>query len=113
MNTQGWLKTAEEFENTPEGAGFSLRADLSDIIVRHLGQRGMTQTRLAEAAGMKPQQLSRVIHSSANCTLDTAGRILFALGIRAKLAESDESAVVECRPGRVNWTVSESRRAGG
>ena len=92
MNSQSWLKDIEAFQKTPEGAGFGLRNDLAEIIVRQLGERGMTQTDLAQAAGMKPQQLSRVIHSSANCTLDTAGRILHALGISATLRESHRPA---------------------
>ena len=91
MNSQNWFKALETFEDSPEGVGFGLRADLSDIIARHLGERGMSQAQFAVAAGMKPQQLSRVIHSSANCTLDTAGRILHALGINAKLGEAEET----------------------
>jgi DNA-binding phage protein len=107
MNSQNWLKAMESFESTPEGAGFSLRADLSDIVARHLGERGMTQAQLAAAAGMKPQQLSRVIHSNANCTLDTAGRILHALGIKGKLGEADESRKT---PSALTPLSSRSRR---
>jgi DNA-binding phage protein len=112
MNTQNWLRTIESFENSPQGFGFSLRADLSDIIARYLNERGITQVQLAAAAGMKPQQLSRIIHSSANSTLDTVGRILFALGTKLpKLTVDHESTVVESRCFNTGWRVVESGRA--
>jgi hypothetical protein len=47
-----------------------------------------TQRRVAEEAGVKELFITRLIHSAANCTFDTAGRILFALGVRAELKEA-------------------------
>ena len=87
--TQSLLKDLEDFDKSPESRGYDLRLDLADIILRHLDHNGWTQKKLAEAAGMKPPLLTRVIHGASNCTLDTAGRILFALGIQGKLIEAD------------------------
>lgn len=84
------LQTLEDFKKTPESRGLDLRLDLAEIIIRNLNARGWSQRKLAAASGMKESQLSRVIHSNANCTLDTVGRILFALDARARLEE------VEC-----------------
>lgn len=83
------LKELDEFNETAEGRGFDLRLDLADIIFRHLAEKGWTQTKLAEAAGMKSPLLTRIMHSSTNCTFETAGRILLALGIKGKLVEAD------------------------
>lgn len=87
---QGILDDLREFEASPESRGFDLRLDLADIILRHLDGKRWTQKRLAEAAGMKPSFLTRVIHASNNCTFDVAGRILFALGVQAKLIETQQ-----------------------
>lgn len=85
------LKTLRDFEETEEGTGYELRLDVADIVLRHLDEKQWTQTRLAEAAKMRPSYLTRVIHSSTNCTLDTAGRIFFALGVKVKLVEIESS----------------------
>jgi transcriptional regulator with XRE-family HTH domain len=62
-----------------------LRLDLAEIILRALNERGWTQRQLADAAGMREQYVTRVIHSSQNCTVDIIGRLLFALQVKAKL----------------------------
>jgi plasmid maintenance system antidote protein VapI len=81
------LKDLEAFESTPESRGYDLRLDLAQIVLRHLKEKGWTQKALADAAGMKAPFLTRIIHAAQNCTFDVAGRLLFALGIRAKLLE--------------------------
>ena len=81
------LKDLEEFDRTPEGWSCDLRLDLADIIIRHLAEKSWTQAKLAEAAGMKQPALTRILHSDANCTFETAGRVLFALGVKGKLVE--------------------------
>ena len=64
------------FKQTPASGGLDLRIDLAEIILGHLGEDGLTQLHLAELASVTPQQITRIIHSSTNCTFDTAGRIL-------------------------------------
>jgi plasmid maintenance system antidote protein VapI len=87
-----WLDEMEKFDNTAEGRGYDLRLDLADIILQHLAEKKWTQASLARAAGMKPSFLTRIIHGSQNFTADVAGRILFALGAKAKLMEIHEDA---------------------
>ena len=84
------LKDIEHLEKTPEGHAYDLRLDLSEIVLRHLDGKHWTQNQLAKAAGMRPQVLTRIIHAASNCTFETAGRILFALGIKARLVEAGE-----------------------
>jgi transcriptional regulator with XRE-family HTH domain len=81
------LNDIEDFDQTPEGYGYNLRLDLADIIYRHLAKMGWTQKKLAEAAGMKSPLLTRILHSTSNCTFETAGRVLFALKAPATLTE--------------------------
>ena len=113
INSQELHKIIDDFDNTPQGCGFSLRLDLSDIIVRKLSGNGVTQQKLAHAAGMKPPQITRLIHASTNCTFDTAGRILHALGIKAKLVEAKEPAIVQTAkaPARSRTNGKKHKRA--
>lgn len=78
------------FKQTPASGGLDLRIDLAEIILGHLGEDGLTQSHLAELASVTPQQITRIIHSSTNCTFDTAGRILRALKMKGKLVAVPE-----------------------
>lgn len=84
-----------ELENNPESVGLSLRLDLATIILKALRERGWNQSALASAAGVKEGFISRLVHSDANCTFETAGRILFALGLRASLVATYPNRSIE------------------
>ena len=86
MNIRELEKQIRQYDNTPDGYSDSLRLDLSEIVLRHL-EGGMTQVKLANKAGIKPQMITRIVHAVSNCTFETAGKILFALGVKAKLTE--------------------------
>ena len=86
------LAALETYKQTPESVGLELRLSLSQTILRHLKAKGWTQSKLAKKTGMKEPFISRVLHSNANCTLDTAGKLLFALGIRARFEETVSGA---------------------
>jgi transcriptional regulator with XRE-family HTH domain len=82
------LRALEDYEqNDPESRGVLLRLNLAEIVLRRLDALGWTQAKLAEETGKKESFISRIIHSDANCEFDTAGRILFALGVEAELTE--------------------------
>lgn len=79
-----------EFENAQKTAEFlavGLRVDLAAIIMRGIKARGWTQKRLAEAVGMRESQISKLINGDANWETSTAARVLFALGVKARLVE--------------------------
>src|SRR5579862_5872761 len=103
------LSVLREFDSEPESVGYDLRLDLSTIVSQHLAEKGWTQTRLAKAAGMKPSFLTRIIHGTNNCTFEVAGRIIFALGIRAKLVETSTTETPTYTTPSVfyfqNWTT--------
>ncbi len=81
------LQELSDFKETAEGVGLELRLSLSEIVIRRLRQLNWTQRKLAEHAGFKESFVSRVLHSDDNCTLDTVGRLLHAVGVRARLHE--------------------------
>jgi plasmid maintenance system antidote protein VapI len=83
--TQDLRNILNDARNSGEGRGFELRMDLAEIIIQNLDHKGWTQKQLADAAGMKEPMITRLVHSAANCTFDVAGRVLFALGVSAKL----------------------------
>lgn len=116
------LSDLDAFERDPASAGYDLRLDLAEIILRHLDGKNWTQKKLAEAAGMKSPFITRITHAAQNCTFDVAGRLLFALGIKAKLvlATSDTLGTafyVKNEPvpalGEFMWVPAESAQIQG
>ena len=92
-STQDLLRILDDFRSKPESRGYDLRLSLAEIVLRQLRTKGWTQKQLADAAGMKPSFLTRIIHGSSNCTFDVAGRILFALGVHAELVDETPSTI--------------------
>ncbi len=86
---QDLLNDLRKFDQSPQSVGFDLRNDLAEIILRHLDGKNWTQSQLARAMGVKPPFITRLIHSSSNCTFDVAGRAFLALGVKVRLAEAD------------------------
>lgn len=79
-----------EFQDDPQSVGFHFRLDLSALLCEMLDEKGWSQKRLAEEANMLEPVVSRIINADSNCKLDTAGRLLYALGVR-------EGDIVLCR----------------
>ena len=92
-NATDFLDILSELEKTPESVGLGLRLDLSQIIHQHLADKKISQKKFATMCGMKPPLLARVMYSNANCTFDTAGRILYAMGVRGKLRVDRGAAI--------------------
>jgi len=88
---RAFLNALDEYNRTnPESVGVELQLDLAQIVLAGVKRLGWTQDRLAKEADVSQGQINRILHGERNCTFDTAGRILFALGIRAKLKEVPE-----------------------
>ncbi len=96
-----------EYDATADAVGMELRLSFAQIILRRLWQKGWTQKQLAESTGLKESFLSRVLHSDQNCTFETAGKILHALGVRAKWdvegrVETDVRPQIRRFPARID-----------
>lgn len=74
-------------EDSPAGLGHELRLNLSEIVLTNLKALGWTQRRLAEVANKREAYITRIVHGQQNCSLDTVGEILYAIGIRAELRQ--------------------------
>lgn len=77
------LAILDASKRKPQSAGYRLRLQLADLLLRQLRAKGWTQKQLAKAARMKESFITRVIHAESNCTFDVAGRLLFAAGVSA------------------------------
>ncbi len=97
MNVRDLGQLLDQYENTPDSYGIGLRLDLSEIVLRHL-KNNMTQASLARESGLSPQMVTRIVHAATNCTFETAGKVLFALGIKAQLVESQSGAIFTKEP---------------
>lgn len=81
-----------KFHDDPQSVGFQFRLDLSTLLCELLDENDWTQKQLAEAAGMKEAVVSRIVNADSNCKFETAGRLLFALGVREGEVELCRSA---------------------
>jgi transcriptional regulator with XRE-family HTH domain len=82
----------QEGKSTHEGLSISLRIDLSRIIISRLKAKGWSQRELGLHAELKAPFVSRIVNGDANCTFDTAAKLLFALGVEAGLLEKPPGA---------------------
>ena len=73
------LQALEKFERTPECRGLEHRLEFAELVIQHLKQKDWSQRDLALKASMKESFISRIVHSDANLTVETIGRIESAL----------------------------------
>jgi transcriptional regulator with XRE-family HTH domain len=83
-----FLEELEDFRKTPESVALELRLSFTELVMEQLGEKGWTQKQLAEKAGVKESFISRVLHGDENWKSETIGKILWALGVRAKVTRS-------------------------
>lgn len=93
-----------DFEDSPEGVGYELRLNLSEIVLRNLRSKGWTQRRLADESKKLESYITRVVHSQQNCGLDTVGKILHALGVRASLVQNPQQMSIAIPPLRITYS---------
>jgi ribosome-binding protein aMBF1 (putative translation factor) len=96
-STKDLLDSLEQYEKEPESRGYELRLEFSRLVLRHLRAKGWTQKELADRAGVKASFINRLIHSDANWTSDSAGRILHALGVHVVFNEWPDGEAKQSR----------------
>jgi transcriptional regulator with XRE-family HTH domain len=89
-STQDILRVLDEYKRKPESYGLKLRLNLAELVIQQLNSNGWSQRDLAQKTGLKEAYISRILHSDANCTFESAGKILFALGIKVALLPEPE-----------------------
>ena len=90
-------KRLERFEASPAGYGAKLRLDFAEIIWRNLERKPWSQRRLAKKARLADSVISNLIHGNKNCTLDTVGKVIHALGTEVTLQETTPVAAAAAR----------------
>ncbi len=78
-------------------ASSKLRSGLGYAMLVGLKDKGWTHTQLGEAVGVDPTVINLLTHGQTDCSLETAGRILFALGVCARLVLENDSSPEDCR----------------
>ena len=109
-NTRVLLDLIDKFDEQYKGLAYDLRLDLADIVTIALSEKKLTQSQLAELAGMKPAMLTRIIHSQTNFTAETAAKLLFALGMKAKLVATPKDANEASPPKMMGPSTSDMCR---
>ena len=99
QDTKNILSALGEFSNTETSVGLELRLSFSELVLRKLRDKQWSQPDLADATGLKESFLSRVVNSEANCTFDTAGKLLFAFGILKPKIQPAEIDVIPVSTG--------------
>jgi len=79
----------ESTNNSPIGYEYGLRFDIADFIYDKLNELGKRKKWLAEKLHMKPSQLSRILCTNENLTLQTVSRIFWALGEKPRILYED------------------------
>lgn len=80
MSERASLSELEEL--SAEELAWTHALDLSVSVLTRARELGWSKGKLAEAAGMKPTYLSRVLAGKQNMTLETIARLEKALGVR-------------------------------
>ena len=99
-STQDILRALAEYKQKPESYGMKLRLNLAELVIQRLKSNGWSQRDLAQEAGLKEAYISRILHSDANCTFESAGKILFALEIKAALLPECEWTSTDDQNGK-------------
>lgn len=92
-------------ENTPESYAHEIKLSLSKCVIDRLMANQWTQKQLADRIGVTEPFISRVLSGDANFTADTAGKFLFACGVRARIVPVGETNRLTQLETMVTWTT--------
>ena len=73
-------------------ASSKLRSGLAYAMLVGLKDKGWTHQQLGEAVDLDPTIINLLTHNRVDCSFEMAGRILFALGVSARLVLETERA---------------------
>jgi len=92
---------AQEYANDPEFVAEGLAIKVTEEMLECLGQKGLSQSWLAEQMGVSRAHVSRILNARPNMTLLTIAKIAVALGIKPDVCLDTES-------WRFNWAKPSS-----
>jgi transcriptional regulator with XRE-family HTH domain len=91
------LDRLAEYKKSKDFFSLELRLSLADLLMKTLTRVGWTQRRLAAVSGIDEPTISNIVTSGRNWEVDTAGALLWALGVHAKLQSVDAIAIADSR----------------
>ncbi len=86
-NAKHLQSLVRDFDKTEEHCVLKIKLSLTRLVIKGLEEKGGTQSRLASELGYSMPLLHRLLHGDENWTVETAGRLLFAIGIDAEIKE--------------------------
>ena len=75
--------------------------DFTDDLLKRMGILNMNNATLAEAAGVSPAYITKVLRGSENFTLETMSKLAMAVGGKVRIHIADQNA-------RTHWTRTQS-----
>lgn len=86
-NCEEICEALKEYNATAESVGLALRLNVAELVMRGMNRKGWNRFSLAHKADVSVQTIFQIVHSDANCTLDTIGRLFHALDVKAHIVE--------------------------
>ena len=85
MSVERLRKLREDFRRTPDSYVHELRLSFAETVIDRLKELRWSQRELCKKLGVTEPLVSRLLNGDHNWTSKSAGRILFALGVRARV----------------------------
>jgi len=88
MSVDRLRELREGYRKTPDGYIHELRLSFAEVVLDRLRELGWSQKGLSRKLGVTEPLVSRLLNGDHNWTSESAGRFLFALGVRARVEKS-------------------------
>ena len=88
-NVKAIRRHLSEYEKTADCIDLEIRLSLAQIVIRHMNERKITVGKLAKLTGYSTLTIEKIMFGDVNWSCKMAGKILHALGTRARLEETD------------------------
>ncbi len=85
MSVDQLRQLREAYRKTPDSYVHELRLSFAEVVVDRLQELGWNQKTLSDKLGVTEPLISRLLSGDHNWTSESAGRLLFALGVRARV----------------------------
>ncbi len=111
MSVNRLRELREAYRKTPDGYIHELRLSFAEVVVDRLRELGWSQKTLSNRLGVTEPLVSRLLSGDHNWTSESAGRFLFALGVRARVQKA--SLPIETIENATEGVVWRYHTAGG
>lgn len=89
-----------EFQNDPDYWAEALKLDFAEEVGRLMEEKKVSRAELARRLGTSPAYVTKILHWTANLTLQSMSKIALALDSRVVLALTPKGAPLRTKPVR-------------